>query len=147
MKLATKIDSLEELKTNIKERFAEFNRNSVASTGRQYPKDLRALIIQGHIAGLKRSALNALSGMSTTAISYAIKSNKVGSHHPKSTHIKKTPRRLEVVADVLPSRSNRNPLVIRLPSGVILELADETLLTPSLIHTLTNVEVHHAPSR
>jgi hypothetical protein len=57
------------------------------------------------------------------------------------------PRRLEIVPEDRGMALALNPLLIRLPSGVVIELRDGSALTPSLIQALANVEVNHVASR
>lgn len=149
MSFATDTNSQEDVRKRIKEAFTEFNRNSAPSHGRRYPIELRQLIFQGHLAGLKPKELMRLSGMSSTAVTYATKKNSRSGallpHKQKSKSL--APRRLEVVSELVEPVEDRSPLVIRLPSGVVLELRDGTALTSSLIHVLANVEVNHVTSR
>jgi hypothetical protein len=152
MRLAAKTDSIEKLKLTIKGTFGEFHRKSIRSTGIRYPKELHELIVQGHMAGIGKAELILLSGMSRCSVSNSIERKHQYSEKNRGSSEKKVPpRRLEVVPNAAKSRGPQEPLIIRLPSGVVLELTDETLLTPSLLKTLAGVEfreeVQHAPSR
>jgi hypothetical protein len=141
----------------IKDGFAEFNRDSVATRGRQYPVHLRELIAQGYLAGLKRQELRNLSGMSYCALDYAIRSPSlrgekiVSKENPSAKPSDKSrriqPRRLEIVPEDRGMAPALNPLLIRLPSGVVIELRDGSALTPSLIQALAKVEANHVASR
>ena len=139
MKLASTTRPLAELETLIKSRFAEFNRQSSASRGRKYPEALRKLVCEGNAAGIGVSDLRRLTGMSQTAIKWALANAK--------TRLP-APRRLEVVGSpVFESRPASSPLIVRLPSGVTIELSDAAQLTSALLRNLASLEVGHAASR
>ena len=142
MKLAT--NSIpRDIKSQIKDRFAEFNRKSAPSKGRKYPAELRELVRQGAISGIKPKDLKRLSGMSSTAIERAQSVTlSVDDARPVP------PRRLQVVDAVSEQRQQvAAPFLIRLPSGVTIEMAGEAALTQTLLHTLASLEVKHAASR
>jgi len=138
MKIVTKIRPFDDIVTLIKTRFLEFNRKSSPSKGRKYPADLRELISKGAAAGISQSELRRLSGMSKTAIANAMQGA-----------IKKplTVRRLEIVGSTAGCPVKLSPLVVRLPSGITIELSDAQMLTATLVSTLANLEVNHATSR
>jgi hypothetical protein len=138
MKLATAFQPLSELESHIKNRFAEFNRHSSATRGRKYPPALRELVCEGSAAGIRPIDLHRLTGMSLTAIKCTLAKAKT---KPAA------PRRLEVVGSVVEPEQLLKPLVVRLPSGVTIELNDAALLTPALLHSLAGLEVAHVASR
>ncbi len=138
MKLANATSSLAELETLIKNRFAEFNRHSSPTRGRKYPPALRELVCEGSAAGIRPSDLRRLTGMSETAIKCTLAKAKAKPAKP---------RRLEVVGLPAEPRQALNPLIVRLPSGVTIELADSALLTTSLLRSLVGLEVDHVASR
>ncbi len=138
MKLATAVLPLSELETLIKNRFAEFNRHSSATRGRKYPPALRELVCEGSTAGISPSDLRRLTGMSQTAIKCTLAKAKV---KPAA------PRRLEVVGSCAEPQKTLNLFVVRLPSGVTIELTDAAMLTPALLRSLAALEVDHAASR
>ena len=140
MKLAT--NSIpRDIKSQIKDRFAEFNRKSAPSKGRKYPAELRELVRQGAISGIKPKDLKRLSGMSSTAIERAQTVTLfVDDARP--------PRRLQVVDAVSEQRQQvAAPFLIRLPSGVTIAMAGEAALTQTLLHTLVSLEFKHSASR
>ena len=147
MTLAITTQPLDDLRTLIKRRFADFNRHSSPSRGRKYPAELRDLVKQGAAAGIRQIELIDLTGMSQAAIKYAV-------DNPKPMVAKKkrglalAPLRLEVVepANHLQFQEPRS-LVVRLPSGVTIELANAEALTVSLLTILARLEVDHATSR
>jgi len=142
MKLAANSAHLD-IRSQIKDRFAEFNRKSSRSKGRRYPADLRELVRQGAMSGIKPKDLERLSGMSSTAIKRAQAVTPIaGAAKPLP------PRRLQVVDAVREQRQQvAAPLLVRLPSGVTIEMAGEAALTQTLLHTLASLEVKHAASR
>ena len=139
MKLATAVLPLSGLEALIKNRFAEFNRHSSATRGRKYPNALRELVREGGAAGIRPSDLRRLTGMSQTAIKCTLAKAKA---KPKVA----APRRLEVVGSPAEPVKVSNSLVVRLPSGVTIELIDSTMLTPALLRSLAGLEVNHAAS-
>lgn len=137
MKLAASIQSVNDLQNLIKNRFAEFNRQSSPSRGRKYPPELRELICRGSEAGISPMDLRRLSGMSDTAIKSTLAKSK---SKPVAW------RRLEVVGTAVEPEQRSSPLIVRLPSGVTIELADATMLTAALLSALGRLEVNHAAS-
>ncbi len=138
MKLATAVLPLSELETRIKSRFAEFNHHSSPTRGRKYPPALRDLVCEGNAAGIRPIDLRRLTGMSQTAIKCTL---------AKAKSKPAAPRRLEVVGSPAEPQKAWNPLVVRLPSGVTIELTDAAMLTPTLLLSLAGLEVDHAASR
>jgi hypothetical protein len=136
MKLAA-AQPLSELRDLIKNRFAEFNRHSSPTRGRKYPPELRELVCRGGAAGIRKSDLRRLTGMSETAITTAL--IKAKAKLP-------IPRRLEVVGLPVESQPKPIPLIIRLPSGVTIELAHQEMLTAALLGALSSMEVNHVAS-
>ncbi len=137
MKLAPANQPIAELQNLIKNRFAEFNRQSSPSRGRRYPHELRELVQRGSAAGIGPMELKRLSGMSETAIKCILAKVKT-----KAKPL--APRRLEVVG--LPVEQSTSPLIVRLPSGVTIEFADASMLTVTLLSALSSLEVKHAAS-
>ena len=146
MKLAVNNPSLDSLRALIKDRFADFNRSSKPSRGRKYPVELRELIREGHLTGIPPRDLEELSGMSLTAIKGAV-ALKTRRQVVSAPPIPKAPRRLEVVGSAADSRPLSSSVMIRLPSGVTIDLGDPSGLTPALLVTLANLEVPHVASR
>ena len=136
MRLASNVHPIDELQTLIKNRFAEFNRRSKASRGRRYPPELRELICRGNAAGLLQKDLKRLSGMSQTAIR-----NTLSKARPEKAI------RLEVVGIAPEAQQILMPLIIRLPSGVSIELSASTLLTETLLNSLAQIGGKDASSR
>ncbi len=147
MRLANNGQSLDSLRMQIRDLFADLNRRSAPSRGRQYPSELRALVRQAYSSGISIVELRKLSGMSNTAVRGALKQGSDSKGRSAPSVKGPPPRRLEVVTSQCETRAPRGPLVIRLPSGVTIELADAGSLTASLLHSLANIEVSHAASR
>jgi hypothetical protein len=135
MRLATSVQTPDDLQSLIKSRFQEFNRRSSPSTGRRYPNDLRELVQRGIAAGIRPGELKRLTGMSQSAIRSALSKAK-----PEK------PRRLEVVG-LPPIQQASSSLIIRLPSGISIELPDASMLTSVLVAAQNSLEVNHAASR
>lgn len=146
MKLAIDSQSLDDLRVQIKARFADFNRSSMASKGRKYPADLRQLVRQGHLAGIRQKDLSILSGMSRTSIRGALAAKLPAGVSPGPAK-PPAPRRLKVVGPVGDNVRAPSPLIVRLPSGVTIELASDKLLTETLLVTLARLEVDNVASR
>ena len=129
------------IRSQIKDRFAEFNRKSSPSKGRKYPADLRDMVRRAARSGIKPKELEKLSGMSSTAVKLAIGVVATPITAPVAA------RRLQVVPGANYHQQVSRPLLIRLPSGVTVELAGEAALTSTLLHALACLEVTHAASR
>lgn len=139
MKLV-RVPETDSLLAEVKKRFADFHRSRPPAKGRRYPVDLRHLVCNAAAVGIKLSELSRLTGLSVTGLSRWV---------PKaSTAPAAAPRRLEVVAaDEAVSSIPALPIVVRLPSGIIIELADGRALTTGLLAALSAPEVRHAAAR
>ena len=138
MRLASNTQAPDDLQTLIKSRFSDFNRRSSPSKGRKYPPELRELVRRGIAAGIRPADLKRLTGMSDTAVRSTLSKAR--------SEKREKPRRLEVVG--LPSIGRASsPLVIRLPSGISIELSDASMLVAALQAAQSNLEVNHAASR
>ena len=124
-----------DIQSEIKKRFAEFNLTSKPSKSRLYPDDLKALAREAIRQGLKPTTLCRLSGLSMTAIRTWSRADQ------KS----KKPRRIEVIGNSHTARNSS--AVIRLRSGICIELSDSASLTGDLLAMLSKVEVDNAASR
>jgi transposase-like protein len=134
----------DDLLATIKVRFAEFNKSSLPSQGRKYPSELQTLVKQALSEGAEPSMLCRLTGVSSTAISRWRTKTK-SAKAPRS--IKPTaPRRLEVVGDGANGKV-RAAVVIRLPSGVTIELGAQATLSGDLLASLATLEASHATAR
>ena len=147
MRHASSIQAPDDLQNLIKNRFSEFNRRSAPSRGRKYPTELRELVCQGIAAGIRPVELKRLTGMSQTAIRFALSNAKPIKPKMATTSAKLAkPRLLEVVG--FPSMgASISTLIIRLPSGISIELLDPSMLTPALQAAQSSLEVNHASSR
>lgn len=146
MKLAPNGPSQQSIRAKIQEKFAEFNQTIPSSQGRRYPADLRELIRRGYSAGVSITDLSRLSGMSRSAVDFVVKD--------RSKPNRPAARRLQVVdrefieVETEPERATTpSPMVIKLPSGLSLELSDSRALTVDLLHMLMRVGGVHAASR
>jgi len=125
----------ENLQAEIKRRFAEFNRSSAPSKGRRYPDALQELACRAVSDGIPPAEVRRLTGLSPTALSRWIKAAKP-----------KVPRRLKVVGVVSPKPAS-SLVVVRLPSGVSIELSNADALSAGLLVSLATLEAKHAPLR
>lgn len=139
MRLAASVQSPDDLQVLIKNRFSEFNRRSSPSRGRRYPAELRELVCRGIAVGIRLVDMKQLTGMSLGAIRSAVAQAKPGK--PLK------PRRLKVVGLPAEMRPPSSPVIVRLQSGVSLELPHASMLSPALLHSLASLEVDHAASR
>ncbi len=132
----------EDLEIEIKERFAEFNKASSGSKRRRYPDELKDLLRQAHKRGVRIAALCRLAEVSRPVVKDWLAAR--GASTPVST------RRLAVVKSAeghVRVADPAIPVVVRLPSGVTIELADCRALSSDLLTVLCGVEVAHAASR
>lgn len=134
----------DDLLATIKARFAEFNKSSLPSQGRKYPNELQALVKQALSEGAEPATLCRLTGVSSTAIS-RWRTKAKSAKAPRSSKLA-APRRLEVVGSGADGKV-RAAVVIRLPSGVTIELGAQATLTGDLLASLANLEASHAASR
>ena len=141
MKLA-RVPQAEDLVSEVRRRFADFNRSRPPTKGRRYPGELRQLVCQAAAQGCKVAELGRLTGLSPSGLRRWL---------PKAERLRpESPRRLEVVAaDTLPTPTKAPAIavVVRLPSGVTFEFADGRALTGDLVSTLIATEVRHAAAR
>lgn len=139
MKLV-RVPQADGLQAEVKKRFSDFNRQRPPSKGRRYPVELRQLVTQAAAQGVKISELSRLTGLSSSGVRRWV---------PTASAAKSAaPRRLEVVAAAEPVPPvPAVAVVVRLPSGVTIELADGRALTGCLLAALGAPEVRHAASR
>jgi hypothetical protein len=133
-------DEIAALQTEIQSRFAEFNKLNPASSKRRYPRELKELIGRARVKGVRSAVLCRLSGLSSSAVHRYSKTSE-----PKPLR----PRRLTIV-DTKVTRSVSAPVVIRLSSGVVIELRDGDELSFNLLKTLSHLgsgEVRDAAAR
>ena len=126
----------DDLQDEIKKRFAKYNGTRPPSRGRRYPSELKELVCHGGSQGLKVATLCRLTGLSSTAVHRWIKAVPA----PPTTA-----RRL-AVTHANPPAAVASPVVVRLPSGVTIELGDSRVLNGDLLATLSTLEVRHAAS-
>ena len=144
--------AVDDLSAEIKKRFAEFNRARPKAKGRRYPADLRKLVRQAALEGVKPSTLRRLTGLSPHGLKRWLDASQ-----PEI-------RRLEIVpaAEKMPPQVNKGgpaiipaaqatrPLAasIRLPSGAMIEFHEKDALTPDVVRALMGAEVSfYAASR
>lgn len=131
------------IEAQIKAAFAQFNRSIPPSKGRRYPVELQILVRQALVEGLKLSDLSRLTGTSVSVMRRWIKSGN--SDLKQASDKNAQPRRLEVVgADF---RKPQDLTVVRLPSGVSIELPGQASLSRDFLTALAALEVTHASSR
>ena len=136
----------EDIQSKVKARFAEFNRTSSPSKGRKYPQELQALACQALGEGVELPVLCQLTGASSTALARWFKTAKPATalasrRRPKVA----APRQLEVVCSDVGTRPR--PIIVRLPSGVSIELGDGVALNGELLTALSALGGGHATSR
>lgn len=133
----------DDIQSHLKSSFAEFNRTSSPSKGRRYPQNLQTLVRQASEAGVALSTLVELTGASSTALSRWCTSAKV---RPARRQIKgPKARRLEVIGSNVERRGPA--VVVRLPSGVAIELGDAVALNDVLLASLATLGGLHVASR
>lgn len=142
MRLAFNDRSIDDVRVDIKNRFANLNRQCTPSKGRKYPEELRDLVRQGAQVGIGPRELRRLSGMSESAVRYALSQKRL----PEAVVKLPPPRRLEVV-DSSASPPRAGSIAVRLPSGVTIELSHSAALTPALLAALAHLEVSNVASR
>ena len=125
------------LQAELKRRFADFNR--LAGKTRRYPKELKDLVRQAAIEGCKVPELSRLTGLSGSGVRSWLP--RAGSPRPAEA------RRLEVTRAGAEASTLAAVVVVRLPSGVTIELADGRLLTGDLLSMLGAAEGRHAATR
>ena len=125
----------------ITKRFAEFNAAKPLARGRRFPEDLLPLVQQALTAGVKPAALHKATGVSRATIERWV---KAWASSPRK--IAARARQLEVVnerqttdAPRREARSSAAAVVIRLPSGIAIELPTSAVLDRALLLTLAQL--------
>lgn len=120
----------------VKRQFAEINR--LPGKSRRYSDGHKDLVRQAAAQGIKVPELRRLTGVSACGIrSWLGKKGLSGA--PKA-------RRLDVVDSGAPTLTSNVAVVVRLPSGVSIELRDGRLLSAELMCMLSGVGGGHAAS-
>ncbi len=133
----------DDLQAKIKSRFGEFNRSSSPSKGRRYPEELRVMVRQAITEGADPVALRQITGISPTAMKqWASVSKHVST---RRTDKPSAPRRLEVIDGKASNR--RAPVVVRLLSGITIEIGDRADLDAEFLAVLDTLGGSHAASR
>jgi predicted transcriptional regulator len=133
-------EEIVELQTELKNRFAEFSKINPVLKGRRCPKELKELVFQARGKGLRAAAICKLTGLSSSAVHRYAKSRK-----PISIR----PRRLTIVG-AKPEKKLTAPIIVRLSSGVAIELISEQELSLDLLKRLAalgSAEVDDVASR
>ena len=130
----------DDLQSEIKKRFADFNKGSSPSKGRRYPRELKELVCTAGAQGLEPVTICRLTGLSSSAAKRWLAGGGPASF---------VPRRLAVVDTRAGSRrlSSAAVVVVRLPSGITIEMSDSRALSADLLAALSSLEVRHAASR
>ena len=147
MRLNHKFGSYD-LEREIKKRFADFGRINPPSKTRRFPSDLVEIVCRATIQGIDTPTLCQWTGASAATINRWLK---------KTEAKVKQPRRLEVIHD-RPAELQLAPpgpsasclhsaVIVRLPSGVTIELRDSRALHGDFLKALSTLEVNHATSR
>lgn len=129
----------DDIQAKVKARFAEFNRTSSPSKGRRYPEELRALVNQAVAKGATLSTLRDLTGVSSSVLCGWAKGGN------PTTAAKA--RRLKVVGVSVSVDKSRQPIIIRLPSGVSIEVSDSKVISGNFLVALASLGGSHATSR
>jgi len=125
--------------SEIKRRFAEFNKSSSPSKGRRYPPELKELVQSAGAQGHESATLCRLTGLSSSAANRWL---AAAAPRPVAA------RRLAVVdASANSPHAPPAPVVVRLPSGVTIELSDSRSLSGAMLAALGLLEVRDAASR
>jgi hypothetical protein len=119
-------DKISELEAELKDRFAEFNKLNATSSRRRYPRELQDLVVQAKGKGLKSATICLLSGLSACTVHRYLRSGKAKPIAPRRLTIVE-PRARQALASV----------VIRLSSGVAIELSDGRDLSVDLLKNLS----------
>lgn len=152
----------EHIQSEIRLRFGELNKLGRPSKQRRYPNELKQLVCRAHSQGVQVKTLSQLSGLSSTRIKLWLE---------KAATIAKPPRvrRLAVVEAIVTPEVKANtaleslplspaggarrglaktlaPVVIRLPSGVVIELGESCALNAALLASLSALGGGHASS-
>ena len=118
-------EKISTLEAALKDRFADFNKSGAASGRRRYSRELKDLVIQAEI-WTRTATICRLSGLSACTVHRC----------PRSAKAKPIqPRRLTIV-DTKPRHAFAS-VVIRLPSGVAIELGDGRELNFDLLKSLS----------
>jgi hypothetical protein len=126
-------EALGEFQAELKRRFDEFTKVTPASKKRRYPQALKELVRQAREKGLSAATIIRLSGLSLSAVHrYA--------NLRESKEAIRQPRRLAVV-DTRHERIVSARIVIRLASGVAIELSDGRALNFDLLKDLSALGV------
>jgi hypothetical protein len=123
---------IDDVRAEVRSRFAEFNRTSSPSKGRKYPKSLKTLVCRALAEGVDLSSLKGLTGVSPSALLRWNQSEKVARQTPA-----RKPRRLAVVGGEFPE--HHRPIVVRLPSGISIELGNIAELSSEFLTSLATL--------
>ena len=135
----------DDLLTNIKNRFTEFNRLSTPSKSRRYPEDLAELVRHALADGVRPIVLRKLTGVSSNTMERWIKGSRSAAVQRRDKQ-PLAPRRLEVVSSET-GTALRGLITVRLRSGVTIEFNDGASLSSDLLTALLAVEVRDVASR
>jgi predicted transcriptional regulator len=119
-------EEIVELETQIKDRFAEFTKLNPVSKRRRYPRELKELIFAAKEKGLRAAAICRLTGLSSSAVHRYAKSQKPLTIRPRRLTIEGTKPEKKITA----------PIIVRLSSGVAIELSEEQDLSLDLLKRL-----------
>jgi hypothetical protein len=127
----------DDLEGKLKLQFTEFNRNNPVSKTRRVPEDLKELIRQAGLQGIKRTEICRISGLAPTTVHRYLSSLVSDNKLPVS-------RRLTVVGSA--QEVNLGLAKIRLCSGVTIEL-EACALSQELLGSLNALGGGHVAAR
>lgn len=127
-------DQENDFQSEIKQQFAKFSRSHPRNRSRRYPQYLKDLACEALSRGVSPKELRQLTGLSAENLKRWSK-----------PVITPSSRRLEVIGS--PQATNRvTRAVVRLSSGVTIELTDITSLNGQLLEALASLGGENAPS-
>lgn len=130
-----------DLEVEAKKRFEEFHRHHAKSSQVRYPPELVSLVCQLSATGMGSAALSRLVGVALPTIGCWLGRRAKAKRNPSQAASVSIPppRKIAVVGS-----ASRAPIVVRLPSGVSIEVDH---LSDELLTSLARLEVIHATSR
>ena len=124
-----------DLEDEIQRRFDSYNKLNPPKNTRRLPSDLIELLLYAAAEGVKKQTLSQISGVASSTINRWQKCKKTK---------KIPPRRLEIVREEDVEFENRPNLtlaeaIVRLPSGIAIELMNSRSLTRDFLITLSEL--------
>jgi len=136
------------LEDEMRRRFSNYKKMHPVAKSRRFAPDLIELVRRAATQGMKKGVLCQITGVSSSTMHRWLNGRKLENIQP---------RRLEVVRDEEVVVQPNSPVlkakicpsiaaIVRLPSGITVELADSRALVGDLLFALSTMEVRHASS-